>query len=72
MKGPSYFSAIRARRRAYIIAAMARVMTAFRVDPEELDRIDAYAKRAGSTRSTVFREAIADYLDRHRPETSKP
>ena len=42
--------------------AMARTQTLVQLNDELLDRLDAYRKRAGRSRSDVVREAIERYL----------
>lgn len=40
------------------------VFTGFKLDPADLDRVDALAKADGSNRSVVIREAVNDLLAR--------
>jgi predicted transcriptional regulator len=54
-----------------------KTVIAFRIAPAQDDRVDRLAAAEGTTRSAVFRKALAAYLDRadavegpHRGESS--
>lgn len=48
-----------------------RVVT-FKMEEDELDKLDYYAKRKGRSRSEVIREAIRQYIKQNMYKLPKP
>lgn len=42
---------------------MAKLPVPFRLDPEKLGRVDAYAKARGRSRQTVLEQAVDNFLE---------